>query len=147
MPGPYIRPIPMRSGRRHFSLRGTVTGLISMTTGKLWWKKELHGVKIAFSPTQYAHLRATGGHIVLLGESGSEELRSTTKVFFHTHEEAARYDVGMEVGLTYGTASRIEQFFEGSPPIALLHFGKIEHDTELENEVNPPQTELSFAQI
>jgi len=126
----HYRIYPNDRKRVVFSVRGVVEESGIRESG--WW---------IFKETfPFVHVRISGKQRSRLASypSSRSDLGGIPRIFnvkFLTPEELNDYPVGTEVGLTYSTADKIEQYFTGAVPLRLETIQPLAEGVVLENEI------------
>lgn len=124
--------------RSDYSIRGVVEGHDVRESG--WWifKERMPIVRIRINESQLAAFNAICNK--QMGTAEGHNLKGIAPVLQLgvTEGELKEYPVGSEVGITFGYADPIDQFFAGATPLRVVKFQVMRPGILLDNEVLIP---------
>lgn len=144
MPGTIRLPINPRGGQRQLhSLRGTVTAHSVQRVGGwrifgLWiFGQRIPTLEIHLNPAQVTAFNRLA-HASMSVDDGRNLRGIAGNVSIGmVEDQLSTFPVGASVGVTFGYAGPISQFFEGRDPLAVVNLQVVGQQTVLENEIVP----------
>lgn len=131
------RLIPNDNARRLYSIRGVVEGYDVRESG--WWifKERVPVIRVRINENQLAvfnnivrrHMSTPDGH--LNGITPVLELGMT-------EDKTKEYPIGSEIGITFGYAHTVDQFFTRATPLKVMKLQVMRPGVQLDNEVLVP---------
>lgn len=126
---------PSGGQRRLYTIRGTVSSHGEKSLG--WWifKKRIPVLEISLNSDQVNIFNCLARESMSVDEGGNLGGVAQVLEIGVAPDEFEEFPVGADVGVVFGYAGPIEQFFNGRDPLAVVDIKVITATTVLTNEV------------
>ena len=129
------RLVPNDNARRLYSVRGVVEGHDIHESGVLIFKKRIPIIRVRINENQLVVLNGIVREYHRTSNNHFNGIASVLELGM-TEEETKQYPINSEIGITFGLARVVDQFFAGATPIKVMRL-QIMHQQgiKIDNEV------------